>query len=225
MWNRFEIIQDGPRDARCHMEIDHALAVSGHPHPCLRIYDWAEPAITTGLFSEPERLLDLERCRACRMEVVKRPTGGGILFHHKDLVCSVFIPNESSIEPVYKAVNERLRAALAPFLPALDPIPSIPDTAASRFCMAQAAATDLLWQGRKIGGCAQRKTRSGILLQGSIFLTRPDWERMASCVRHADDITAMRTTSTSLEELSSRPVDRQSVREAIASQFYHIRFP
>ena len=42
--------------------------------------------------------------------------------------------------------------------------------------------SDVLWHGRKIAGAAQRRTRSGLLIQGSVQpppgkLTRPDWER------------------------------------------------
>ena len=216
---KFEIIQDLPRNAHVHMEIDRTLVMDGNSSPRIRIYEWLSPVITAGIFSEPERLLDSERCRACRMEVVKRPTGGGVLFHDKDLVCAVFIPNATAVEPVCEAINAKVRAALTPFLPELDAVPFIADTRSCRFCMAQTAALDLICEGRKIGGCAQRKTRAGILHHISIFLNKPDWETIASCVLHARDISTMQETSTSLEELSSQPIDRQSVREAIVQQF------
>ena len=214
-----EIIQDQSRTAVCHMEMDRRLVMGGHPQAHLRIYEWSEPAITAGLFSEPERLLNLEHCHARRLEVVKRPTGGGILFHDQDLVCAFFIPNATEIEPVCEAINAKMRAVLSIFLPALDTIPCTTDAGASRLCMAQTAALDLVWKGRKIGGCAQRKTRFGILHHTSIFLNKPDWETIASCVQHASDISAMQENSTSLEEISSQPIDRQSVREAIVHQF------
>lgn len=212
-----EIIQDRPREARIHMQIDRALVMNGNPNPVLRIYEWSKPAISAGLFSQPAALLDLEACRARKMDIVKRPTGGGILFHMNDLVCAFFIPNATAITQVCEEINTRLRTALAPFLPAKKAIPCIPDTSASRFCLGQTAALDLIWEGRKIGGCAQRKTRAGILHHVSIFLNKPDWETIASCILRPEDLTTMQATSTSLEELST--IDRQEVRETIAKEF------
>ena len=201
------------------MKIDHDLVTSGLPHPHLRIYDWARPAITAGLFSDPERLLDLDRCCTLGMDVVKRPTGGGVLFHNKDLVCAIFVPGETAMGPLCDEISARLLRALAPFLPPKSSSSIASDTRAVRFCMAQRAPTDLFWNGTKIGGCAQRTSRFGVLHQTSIFLHTPNWEEIAPFVRCADDLRAMQITSTSLEEICPRPINRQSVREAIAKQF------
>jgi lipoate---protein ligase len=214
-----EIIEDKPLDAHRHMEIDRALVMNGSPLPRLRIYEWSAPAITAGLFSEPERLLNLEGCKAAKMDVVRRPTGGGILFHNKDLVCAFFIPNASAITQVCQEINDRLRTALAPYLPALKSVPCIPDTGASRFCMAQTAALDLIWEGRKIGGCAQRKTRAGILHHVSLFLARPDWETIVSCLLNPRDLPSMQAASTSFEELTCHDIDRQTIRKSIVKEF------
>jgi hypothetical protein len=49
-------------------------------------------------------------------------------------------------------------------------------------CFAGAEKDDLLWQGRKIAGAAQRRTRQGLLIQGSVqpppalALARSQWE-------------------------------------------------
>src|SRR5262249_17430586 len=48
-------------------------------------------------------------------------------------------------------------------------------------CFAGFEKSDLLWQGRKIAGAAQRRTREGLLIQGSvqpppIALNRHEWE-------------------------------------------------
>ena len=50
---------------------------------------------------------------------------------------------------------------------------------------------DLLWQGRKIAGAAQRRTRGGLLIQGSLqpqqpSLARPDWAK-AMCDAARDE--------------------------------------
>jgi lipoate-protein ligase A len=48
-------------------------------------------------------------------------------------------------------------------------------------CFVGAEKNDVLWHGRKIAGAAQRRTRSGLLIQGSvqpppIGLARDKWE-------------------------------------------------
>jgi lipoate-protein ligase A len=214
--DRFEIIQDRPREAQCHMAIDRALVANGAPHPSLRVYEWAQPAITAGLFSKPERLITPDQHFG---DIVTRPTGGGILFHDTDLICAVFIPKSSAIAQVCETIIARLHAALAHFLPPFTTTPVSPDMGATRFCMAQNGATDLFWNGKKIGGCAQRKSRAGILHQTSLFLHTPDWENIAVCVKDPDDVLAMKTASTSLEMIAIHPIDRQLIREAVAEQF------
>ena len=211
---RIEVIQDKPRNARDHMEIDRTLVEKGAASPRLRIYEWAKPAITAGLFSEPERFLHLDRCLS---GIVLRPTGGGILFHQADIVCAVFLPMAQVVGDVCRAVNSRLLAAVSPFLPPIGPSPALP-AGPTHFCMAHPSAADLLWNGKKIGGCAFRKTRRGILQQASLFLREPDWSLIAPCVRREEDLRAMKEASISIEELAG-PVDRKTIREAIAEQF------
>ena len=202
------------------MQIDRALVDGGDVCPSLRVYEWTRPAITAGLFSEPELLLNLDQCRTLSLDIVKRPTGGGILFHHTDLVCSFFIPHAAALRETVDALNARLLAALTPFLPPPNTSSVTPSAGAVQFCMAQASPSDLLWNGRKIGGGAQRKSRAGLLHQVSLFLQKPDWESIAACVRRTEDAQTMQKASASLEELSLRPVDRRLVREAVAEQFH-----
>ena len=49
-------------------------------------------------------------------------------------------------------------------------------------CFVGAEKSDVLWHGRKIDGAAQRRTKAGLLVQGSVQppplkLTREDWEK------------------------------------------------
>ena len=48
-------------------------------------------------------------------------------------------------------------------------------------CFAGHEKFDLLWRGKKIAGAAQRRTKAGLLIQGSVqpptvALARADWE-------------------------------------------------
>ncbi len=47
------------------------------------------------------------------------------------------------------------------------------DSQCKHFCMAKPTKYDVMWEGRKVAGAAQRKTKKGFLHQGSIALVMP----------------------------------------------------
>lgn len=50
----------------------------------------------------------------------------------------------------------------------------------TRFCMAGPTKYDVVVGGRKVAGAAQRKTKAGLLHQGTIALTRPDSDLLSA---------------------------------------------
>ena len=114
-----------------------------------------------------------------QLHLAKRPTGGGIVFHNCDLAFSVLVPASHpsfSQSPLnnYTFVNQRVLWAVEQFI---DEPPELlqeeiapPDERCANFCMAKPTKYDVMLQGRKVGGAAQRKTRHGYLHQGSISL-------------------------------------------------------
>jgi lipoate-protein ligase A len=116
--------------------------------------------------------------------LVRRWTGGGIVFHGADLTYSIVIPvtdaafNESSIS-IYEKVHRALVTVLneigehAVVAGGVDPggIAAEMRTAvnASGYsCFANPVRADVMIDGCKIAGAAQRRTRRGLLQQGSI---------------------------------------------------------
>jgi lipoate-protein ligase A len=112
--------------------------------------------------------------------LVRRWTGGGIVFHGKDLTYSIVIPpgdpvfSESS-RSIHGAIHAALRdalvasgqrAELAPAAGVVDAGAAIIDRDYS--CFANPVRADVMLNGRKIAGAAQRRTRRGLLQQGSI---------------------------------------------------------
>lgn len=222
MKSMIEIVYDSTGSASHHMEVDRALIMTGNSCPRLRIYRWAGFSITAGLFVDPAQLLDLDQCRRMNVEIAKRPTGGGVLFHGSDLAVSFFVPGQKlqgSVEEWCHQINERLIQAVCPFFPKEQMDEVVRSKERCRFCMSQVTGFDLLWGGKKIGGCAMRKTRAGILHQTSLFLTAPDWKRIAMCVTDAEDVGRMQQMSTSFDRLTVRKVPLDEVQEAIVNNF------
>ena len=110
--------------------------------------------------------------RPANARFVRRWTGGGIVPHGDDLTYSVIVPAahplfERSSPEIYSRLHDAIRRALemngvAATL-AVSAAPKISDD-----CFANAVRADVMSGGRKIAGAAHRRTRSGLLHQGSI---------------------------------------------------------
>lgn len=166
------------RPAALNMAIDEALLESV-TQPTIRFYRWDHPALSFGYFGKAVEVEDYSSER----EIVRRWTGGGIVFHGEDLTYSLVIPasdsafGESSMS-IYKETHAAIRAALATTGKtselAEDAFPRI-----SESCFANPVRADVMLNGKKIAGAAQRRTRGGLLQQGSIQNVdlAPDFER------------------------------------------------
>ena len=117
---------------------------------------------------------------ASERDLVRRWTGGGVVFHGEDLTYAVVIPpsdpvfSESS-RSIYAAIHAALCSALAANgeCAELAPAAGVVDAGAAiidrgHSCFANPVRADVMIDGRKIAGAAQRRTRRGLLQQGSI---------------------------------------------------------
>src|SRR6266480_3876304 len=96
------------RSAAMNMAIDEALLEVANA-PSIRFYRWNSPALSFGYFGKFADVADY----ASKRDVVRRWTGGGIVFHGEDLTYSVVIPGrdpvfgESSIS-IYEKIHRAL---------------------------------------------------------------------------------------------------------------------
>jgi lipoyl(octanoyl) transferase len=152
--------------AAMNMAIDEALLETSAV-PSLRFYGWRRPSISFGYFG---RFADVEPEQA-EHDIVRRWTGGGIVFHGADLTYSLVLPSDiaarfRSSRLIYSAVHGAIREALGANSSAALATAAAPKV--SEACFANPVEADILLDGRKIAGAAQRRTRSGLLHQGSI---------------------------------------------------------
>ncbi len=155
------------RTAAMNMAIDEAL-LENATAPLIRFYRWDHPALSFGYFG---KFADVENHQSGR-DLVRRWTGGGIVFHGDDLTYSILMPASDpafgeSATSIYEVVHIALRDALIAHGQrvelAANGAPKISDS-----CFANPVWADVLANGRKIAGAAQRRTRRGLLQQGSI---------------------------------------------------------
>jgi lipoate-protein ligase A len=171
------------------MALDEALlgAVSQMGLPVLRFYGWAVPAATFGYF---QRIAEVEQATLLR-PLIRRPTGGGVVPHDADWTYSLAFPpghdwHSLQAEDSYRRIHEWIQAAFARLGVETQLAPCSQKSAPGQ-CFVGHEKHDLLWQGRKIAGAAQRRNRLGLLIQGSVQppplgLAREDWERVMAAV-------------------------------------------
>lgn len=174
-------IDTGIRSAAENMALDVALLadLKDEQEAILHLYEWEKDAATYGHFIDPENFLNMQGVSKTSLDLAKRPTGGGIIFHNCDLAFSVLVPSTHpafSINPLdnYAFVNNRVIQAIGQMIDlSAELLPDEPqplDDHCKNFCMAKPTKYDVMIQGKKIGGAAQRKTRDGYLHQGSISI-------------------------------------------------------
>ena len=158
-----------PRDAALNMAMDEAFLESATT-PTLRYYRWKQPALSFGYFGSFADVAEQHEHR----EIVRRWTGGGIVPHGNDFTYSAFIPKahpllaRSSLE-IYALFHDAICRALARSGLSATLAPSVTPKV-SEHCFANPVRADVLCEGQKIAGAAHRRSRLGLLHQGSIQL-------------------------------------------------------
>ncbi|HEX8295472.1 MAG TPA: hypothetical protein VF593_04185 [Chthoniobacteraceae bacterium] len=162
-----EVLDPEPHDAALNMAIDEVL-LTGATTPILRLYGWARPALSFGYFV---RFAEVER-EACRRDLVRRWTGGGVVLHGGDLTYTLIVPRAHPFFHIPARESYlRIHRSLAELLTSWEEKVTLTESAApkiSESCFANPAEADLLVGEQKIAGAAQRRTSSGLLHQGSI---------------------------------------------------------
>jgi lipoate-protein ligase A len=177
------LLNSGPEAAAYNMAFDEALLEFAHTlgHPVLRFYGWTEPAASFGYSQKYAYVASLTLLRP----LVRRPTGGGLVPHHADWTYSLAFPPghdwyQLRATESYARVHRWLQCTFARLQLETELAPVAHHEAPGQ-CFVGAEQSDLLWQGRKIAGAAQRRNRFGLLIQGSVQpppvpLAKADWQ-------------------------------------------------
>ena len=177
-------MDSGTGDSAENMAIDEALLEGAKAigKPVLRFYGWAVPAATFGYSQCYAAVAKLTLLRP----LIRRPTGGGLVPHDRDWTYSVVFPTGhlwfalKAVES-YQRMHWWIQAAFAQLGVATELAPNKKPDAPGQ-CFVGAEKNDVLWLGSKIAGAAQRRTRAGLLIQGSvqpplISLQRTAWQK------------------------------------------------
>lgn len=197
----FRLLPYSIADAAANMAGDEVMlesAVSGRAS--LRMYGWSEAALSLGYFQKESARLG-NPLREC-LPFTRRPTGGAALVHHHELTYAVAIPAESSWMVTGVRPSDWLERLHGMFQSVLRDLGVQADTACADrehpgpLCFLRLTPGDLVIDGAKIMGSAQRRRHGALLQHGSLLLSRSP---------HAPELPG-------IKELCGREIDPEEIR-------------
>ena len=145
--------------------------------PIFRRYGWSCPQITFG-YGQKASWVEKETGQK-RTVLIRRPTGGGIVSHGTDLTYCLILPRGSTGEKMspmefYGLLHQCWGEALDEqnISNRLMPCPKTSRGGIPGDCFREPVGRDLMDQAgeKKLGGAAMKRTRNGVLIQGSLEL-------------------------------------------------------
>jgi len=185
----------------------------------VRFYRWLPSAVSIGKFQDIEKEVHVINCRKCGVDVVRRITGGGTVYHDADreITYSVIIDKRDLGTEDITAVYSKIYKGLVEALGILG-ITSDFNEGGARRC------PNLTVKGKKISGSAQSHKQCVVLQHGTL-LKDVDLERMFSFLRPAtgrtcmDMVNAAKDRITSLKQELGHDVSIHDVTAALADGF------
>lgn len=232
----WKIIDTGVDRAEVIMQKDQNLleSIAQEKSPILHFYEWDGPSATYGYFLDPTQFFSMDALVKTGLQIARRPTGGGIIFHLWDFAFSALIPashpafSQNTLQN-YATINLRVLAVVEEFLKVsgcelTDQDGQILGAFCANFCMAKPTRYDVMLGGKKVAGAAQRKTKDGLLHQGSLSLIMPSKELLQEVLLEKINVVEAMSTFTfpllgSKAQPSEVPIKRKEIQELLIKHF------
>lgn len=210
------LLQTGYKTAAMNMAVDESVlrhVASGESPATFRLYGWKPPAVSIGYFQSLEEEVDLDVCKELGVDVVRRITGGGAVFHDDEVTYSAVVPENwesipDSIPESYQFICEGI----------LEGLRNLGVEANFQ------GLNDIAAQGKKISGNAQTR-RKGVILQHGTILISVDLEKMFILLKVPSEkirkkmIESAKERVTGLNDILRNSVSFEEVVSALASGF------
>ncbi|PKL07251.1 MAG: lipoate--protein ligase family protein [Spirochaetae bacterium HGW-Spirochaetae-9] len=216
MKHPFRVLQTGLDSAYFNMGLDEAIlesVTSGSALPTLRFYGWKPPAISLGYFQGALEEVDTDACRQQGVDVVRRITGGGAVFHDTEVTYSIVIPGSHPLAPA--SILDSYALLCSGIVEGLKNL---------NIDASFAPINDIVAGGRKISGNAQTR-KKGCLLQHGTVLLKVDVEKMFGLLKVPKEkamgkmIDDVKARVTSLSALLGRDVGFEEASDALREGF------
>jgi lipoate-protein ligase A len=195
----------GPQNMEYDLKLFHDFE-KGLVPSTLRIYSWKPNCISLGYSQKMDRWIDGKMARKLGWDVVKRPTGGGIVFHNEA---------EVTYSLVTAIDNPILPEGLVPSYTKISKKPQIPNSKSeTRLCFSYPAEYEIVYNGKKIVGSAQKRGKRTLLQQGSVFVRIVNNEAYSILKEPYQKENAV-----SIEEILNRKVSFEELSRALVEGF------
>ncbi len=218
------ILEAEPQSGSWNMAVDEALLESAleFGECILRFYMWERATVSLGYFQSADEISAIPEFAS--LPVVRRLSGGGAILHHHELTYSCALPPRhplaQSPSQLYEQIHEKLIEVLRGHGIAGEMRGhALPNQNATFLCFGRGDPRDIICQGQKIVGSAQRRRRGGVLQHGSILWARsPHALAYPGIVDFCPSLSSKTTLATELAQAVSRVLARQTRISGLAEQ-------
>jgi lipoate-protein ligase A len=213
---RWLFLDSGALDGAENMAVDAGLADRAREtgEAVLRVYAWSTPTLSFGRHESVRGRFAPEALRLAGVGAVRRPTGGRVLMHQREVTYSVTAPADET-EPLsasFGRINSLLLGALSRLgvTASLAPLGRVlrPGGAA---CFSEPSGGELVVGTRKLVGSAQLRERGALLQHGSILMD-DDQPRIAEL---ASGPVSPPLPAATLRDSLGRGLSYEEVRDAL----------
>lgn len=181
------LLVNEPTDGFLNMAIDEALLLSCQRgeepslFPTIRFYQWSNPTLSLGYAQRSSQTVDRHYCRGTGIKVVRRLTGGRAVLHHREVTYSVVA--RTDIPPFCGSISETYLLLSRAIMGAYTSLGIVAEMAGKEEghrlasspmtrspCFYSPSRHELVYQGKKLVGSAQKRQRNSFLQHGSILL-------------------------------------------------------
>jgi lipoate-protein ligase A len=213
----WRLIKTKETDGAMQMAIDEAILtarIQNRVPNTLRFFTWNPPCLTIGYFQSLVKEVNITKAREKGVDIVRRYTGGGAVYHDKELTYSIALAEKdipSDIIESYQTICNGIIEGLhtVGIEAAFHPI------------------NDILVNGKKISGNAQTR-RNNVSLQHGTILLDVDIKAMFSLLKVSDEkirdkmIQKTEERVTTVQNELEKKIDRNDLRVAIIKGFQNI---
>ena len=173
--DRVRCVEHAAADGARNMGVDEALMGAARTgEVVLRLYGWSPPCLSFGRHQRARGRYDADAAARRGIDLVRRPTGGRAVFHHREVTYAVAAPADlwGGLRPSYRTINRALARGLRRLgvdVEAAAGEGRAPGLSA-RACFRDPLPGELVAAGRKLVGSAQWRRDGALLQHGSVLL-------------------------------------------------------
>ncbi len=215
MAEKWRLLLTGDMDAASNMALDEAVLRlnKGKDIGTVRFYSWKPKAISIGYFQGIREETDIEKCSASGVDVVRRITGGGAVYHDDELTYSIIVDEK------HPKISDNI-------LDSYDFLCNGIVLGLKRLGISSEfkPINDIISGGKKISGNAQTRRLGNVLQHGTILRT-VDVRTMFDLLLVPDEkirdkmISAVEERVTSIAQELSQEIEHDMIQKAMIEGF------